>query len=47
MVGATIKEDMYESNQKIDNVRWELITFEDTSVGKLDGKPTKNTFDFV
>jgi hypothetical protein len=47
VAGVAIREDMYKSNQKIDNVGWELITFEETFVGKLDGKPTENTFDSI
>jgi hypothetical protein len=41
VAGAAIREDMYESNKKTNNVGWELIAFEETSIGKLDGKPTK------
>lgn len=33
--------DSYISNQKTNNVGWELIAFEEMSIGKLDGKPTK------
>ncbi len=31
---VAIKEYMYESNQKINNLGWELITFEEMFVGK-------------
>jgi hypothetical protein len=41
VVGIAIRKDMYESNQKTNNVRWELISFEEMSVRKLNGKPTK------
>jgi hypothetical protein len=44
---VAIREDMYESNQKTNNVGWELIAFEEMSIGKLDGKPIKHTFDFI
>jgi hypothetical protein len=47
VVRVAIKEYMYESNQKIDNLGWESITFENMFVGKLNGKAIENTFDYV
>lgn len=36
VAGVAIREVMYESNQKTNNVGWELIAFEEKSVGKLE-----------